>query len=282
MSMGSFTNWVKTVFFLGLLTGLMLWVGSFWGEQGLFFALIFVFVMNFISFFFSDKIVLAMYGAKPLPNSHWLAQLVHEVALKAKIPTPKAYIISNPSPNAFATGRNPKHSAVACTEGILKILSREELKGVLAHEISHIKNRDTLIATIAATIAGVIMYISRMAQFGMMFGNRDSREGGNLISFLVLIILTPLIATIIQLAISRSREYLADATGALTIKDSKALARALQKIHSGIAAQPMRTGNKATASLFIDNPFKGEALMSLFSTHPPMELRVKKLNEMKF
>ncbi|MBN2420870.1 zinc metalloprotease HtpX [Candidatus Woesearchaeota archaeon] len=279
--MGSFTNWTKTVIFLGLLTALMLWVGSLWGQQGLLFALIFVFIMNFASYFFSDKIVLAMYGAKPLPKTHWLSQLVHEVALKAKIPTPKAYIISNPSPNAFATGRSPKHSAVACTEGILHILNKDELRGVIAHEISHIKNRDTLIATIAATIAGVIGYIAMMARWGAMFGGGRDRQGG-LLQLLVLAILTPIIATIIQLAISRSREFLADSTGAKTIHDSKSLASALKKIHAGIAHVPMRGGNKATASLFIDNPFRGEALMSLFSTHPDVTSRIKRLNEMKF
>lgn len=280
--MGTIINQFKTVLFLGLLTALMLWVGSIWGRTGLTYALVIVFLMNFLTYFFSDKIVLAMYGAKPVPNSHWLHKLVAEVAQKAKIPVPKVYIVQNPSPNAFATGRNPKHGAVACTEGILHILSKDELRGVIAHELSHVKNRDTLIATIAATIAGVIFYISRMAQFGMIFGNNDDRQGGNLLSLLVLIILTPLIATIIQLAISRSREYMADASGASTIKDSKSLASALRKIHAGIAQNPLRYGNRATASLFIDNPFKGEALMTLFSTHPPIEKRIQALNQLKF
>jgi len=280
--MGALTNWLKTAVLLGLLTGLLLGVGSLWGKQGLLFAFMFVLVMNFVTYFFSDKIVLKMQGAKPVPKSHWLYRLVQEVAQKAKIPMPKVYIIPNPSPNAFATGRSPKHAAVACTEGILSLLSKDELKGVIAHEISHVKNRDILIATIAAVIAGTISYVAQMAQWGLMFGNRDEKGGGNIIGTLLLIIITPLVAIIIQLAISRSREYLADASGASILKDSKSLASALKKIHAGIAINPMRTGNRATASLFIDNPFKGENLIALFSTHPPMELRLKRLNELKF
>lgn len=281
--MGGFTNSLKTVIFLGLLTGLLLWVGSLWGSQGLTFAIIFVVIMNSVTYFFSDKIVLAMYRAQPVQKSHWLYRLVQEVAQKAKIPMPNIYIIPNPSPNAFATGRSPKHAAVACTEGILSLLSKDELKGVLAHEISHVKNRDILIATVAATIAGVISYIGQMAQWGLMFGHgNNDRQGGNILGILVLAILTPLIALIIQLAISRSREYMADASGASILKDSKPLASALKKIHAGIASTPMRIGNRATASLFIDNPFRGETLVSLFSTHPSMEKRLQKLNELRF
>ncbi len=276
------TNGLKTVALLGLLTGLLLWVGSLWGAQGFTFALMFVFVMNFVTYFFSDKIVLKMQGAKPVAKSHWLYRLVQEVAQKAKIPMPSVYIIPNSSPNAFATGRNPKHAAVACTEGILSLLSKDELKGVIAHEISHVKNRDILIATIASVIAGTISYIAQMAQWGLMFGNRDQRGNGNIFGMLLLIIVTPLVAMIIQLAISRSREYLADASGASILKDSKSLASALKKIHAGIAVNPMRNGNKAMASLFIDNPFKGENLVALFSTHPPMEKRLQRLNEMRF
>ena len=195
---------------------------------------------------------------------------------------PKVYIIPNPSPNAFATGRSPNHAAVACTEGILRILSRSELKGVIAHEISHVKNRDILIATVAATIAGIISYVGMMARWGMMFGNNDNRQNGNIFGLIILAIVTPIAAMLIQLAISRSREYMADASGASILKDSKPLAEALKKIHAGISQVPMRTGNRAVSSLFIDNPFRGEALMNMFSTHPPMEERVKKLNAMKF
>lgn len=270
-------NQLKTVLFLGLLTGLLLWFGSLWGQSGFIFSLIVVFIMNFGTYFFSDKIVLSMYGAKPVANSHWLHQLVKEVAQKAGLPMPKVYIINQPTPNAFATGRNPNHAAVACTEGILQILSKEELRGVLAHELSHIKNRDTLIATVAATIAGVITFSARMAGFG--FGRSDDRNG-NILGFLFLIIVTPIVATMIQLAISRSREYLADATGASIIKDPKALATALQKISNGISKVPMQGGSQATASLFIANPFKGSTMLNLFSTHPPMEERVRRLNQM--
>ncbi len=283
--MGTFINQLKTVVLLGILTAILLFFGSFFGKQGLTIAIIFVALMNFVTYFFSDKIVLMMYGAQPVDKKHWLYSLVGEVAKKAGMPMPKVYIIPTPAPNAFATGRSPSHAAVACTEGILHILNKEELRGVLAHEISHVKNRDILIATIAATIAGVIAYLAQMAQWSLMFGRRDNNESrglGNLVGFIVLIILTPLIATLIQLAISRNREYQADASGARTIKDSKSLASALRKIHAGIAANPMRRGNRATASLFIDNPFRGEALISLFSTHPPMDERIKRLNEMKF
>ena len=282
--MGMLTNQFKTIVLLGLLTALLLWVGSFWGSQGLTIALIFVVLMNSVTYFFSDKLVLAMYRAKPLQKSHWLYHLVHEVAQKAKLPTPKVYIIPIPTPNAFATGRNPKHAAVACTEGILHTLSKNELRGVIAHEIAHVKNRDILIATIAATIAGVISYVGQMAQWGMMFGSRDSdsRGSGNIIGLLILAIITPLVALIIQLAISRSREYMADATGASIIKDPKSLAIALKKIHEGIAKHPLHHGNRATASLFIENPFKGERLIGLFSTHPDVNERIKRLNEMKF
>ena len=279
--MGTFTNQFKTVILLGLLTGLLLWVGSLWGAQGLTVALIFVLLMNGVTYFFSDKLVLAMYGAKPVPKNHWLHEMVAEVAKKAHLPVPKVYIIATQTPNAFATGRNPKHAAVACTEGILHTLTRNELRGVIAHEIAHVMNRDILIATIAAVIAGVISYVGQMAQWGLMFNSRDER-GGNILGFLVLAILTPIVALIIQLAISRTREYNADATGASIIKDPKSLATALKKIHAGIAANPLRHGNRATASLFIDNPFRGEAFINLLSTHPPMEERVKRLNEMKF
>lgn len=280
--MGTFSNWTKTVIFLGLLTALLLWIGSFWGKTGLTFAIIFVGLMNLGTYWFSDKIVLAMYRARPVTRKHAssLYELVEEVSKKAKIPMPKVYIIPGPTPNAFATGRNPKHAAVACTEGILALLEKEELKAVIAHEISHIKNRDTLIATIAATIAGVIAYIAQMMQWGLMFGSRDERQG-NILGLLALAILTPLIATIIQLAISRSREYLADSTGAKIIHNPKALASALHKIEAGIMHYPMRFGNRAAASLFIENPFRGEALINLFSTHPPTKERIRRLNEMK-
>jgi heat shock protein HtpX len=228
-----------------------------------------------------------MYRAKEAKESQYpeLHQMVREVAQLAKIPKPKVYIIPTPNPNAFATGRNPKNAVVACTEGILKLLHRDELKGVLAHEIAHIKNRDILIQTIAATIAGVISYVAMMARWAAIFGgfggDRDS-GGENILSFLVLAILAPIIALIIQLAISRSREYLADETGARTIHNPLALAAALEKLDKGVRNNPLRFGSQTTSSLFIVNPFSARGLATLFSTHPPMHERVKRLRKMRY
>jgi len=282
--MGRGTNQFKTAILLGVLTGLLLLVGQLLGgRQGLFVGLVFAGIMNFGSYWFSDKIVLFMYRAKPIgqKDDKELYKLVKEVADVAGLPMPKLYLIPTTSPNAFATGRNPKHAAVAVTEGILKLLNREELKGVIAHEMAHIKNRDILIATIAATIAGVISYIAVMAKWAALFGGsgRD-RDNGNIFELLVLAILTPLIATIIQLAISRSREYMADETGARTIHNSKALASALAKLEEGVKHDPLRFGNKAASSLFITNPFSAKGLITLFSTHPPMDERIKRLKEL--
>lgn len=275
-------NQIKTVLLLGALTGLMLLAGNLMGGRlGLTVALIFALLMNGVMYFFSDKIVLWMYKAKEVKdkNSH-LYKVIKEVSESANIPMPRVYIIEQNTPNAFATGRNFKNAAVACTTGILDLLDKEELKGVIAHEIAHIRNRDILITTIAATIAAVIVYLANMAQFAAIFGSSGDRERGstNVISLLVLAILTPLIATIIQLAISRSREYIADESGARIIKNPKALASALSKLERGNRINPLHIGNKATSSLFIVNPFRGEALLSLFSTHPPLNKRVEKLN----
>jgi heat shock protein HtpX len=223
-----------------------------------------------------------MYRAQPVKkaDAKELYEIVDEVRKKAGIPMPKVYIIPTHSPNAFATGRNPKHSAVACTEGILKLLTKDELKGVIAHEISHIKNRDTLIQVVAATIAGVISYLAMFARFAAMFGggrDRDSRG----FELLALAILTPIIALIIQLAISRSREYLADESAAKTLKDPNGLASALAKLQAGINHHPMRFGSPSTSNIFIANPFRGGGMLALFSTHPPMNERIKKLKEIK-
>ena len=275
-------NQIKTVVLLGLLTGILLWIGSFFGQSGLLFALILAIVINFGSFYYSDKIVLRMYRAKELNKSHWLYKMVKELAKDYNLPKPKVYIVPSNTPNAFAVGRNPKHSAVAFNQGIINLLSKEELKGVTAHELSHIKNRDTLIATIAATIAGVITYIAFFARFAAIFGGMRNRNSGNMFELLFLAILTPIIATIIQLAISRSREYLADHSGAKLIKNGNSLANALEKLESSNKRHPMMFGNKATASLFIVNPFSGRNLIKLFSTHPPMNERVKRLKAMKF
>jgi len=281
----SIKNQVKTAVLLALLTALLLWVGSLFGRTGLVFAAIFVGLMNIGSYWFSDKIVLWMYRAKEAKQSEYpkLYKVVKEVCKLSGLPMPKVYVIPNNSPNAMATGRNPSHAAVAATEGILKILSEEELKGVIAHEFSHIKNRDILISTIVGTIAGVISYIGAMTRWSAIFGGgRDDNRGSNLIGLLVLGIITPLVAALIQLAISRSREYLADETGAKTVKNGDALADALEKIEKNVDINPMRFGTTATAHLFISSPFRGQAFLSLFLTHPPTKERTRRLRDMKF
>lgn len=278
-------NYVKTALLLGALTGLLLVVGRLLGgATGLTIAIIFSVIMNFGALFVADKLVLAMYRAYEAKGAEYkgLREMVGDIAEKAGLPKPRVYIIPSENPNAFATGRSPKHAVVAVTQGILKLLSKEELKGVLAHELSHIKNRDMLIATVAATIAGVISYLAYMARFAAMFGggSRDSRDSGGIFGLLALAILTPIIAIILQLAISRSREYLADESGARTIKNPKALASALAKLEAASKIVPMRHGNPTTSSLFIVNPFTARNLFALFSTHPPIEKRIAKLNSL--
>jgi len=244
--------------------------------------------MNFSAYWWSDKIVLAMYRAKPVTKNQApkLYKIVKEVSQMAKVPMPKIYIIPTMHSNAFATGRSPKHAAIACTLGILNLLNEKELKGVIAHEISHIKNRDILISSIAATIAGVISYIAMIARWTAIFGGfggRD-RDGGNIFELLVLAIVTPIIATLIQLAISRSREYLADESAARILKDGSGLASALAKLSADIKQKPLRamSTTESTAHLFIANPFRGGGLVTLFMTHPPIEKRIARLKELKF
>ncbi|MEM4267745.1 MAG: zinc metalloprotease HtpX [Candidatus Woesearchaeota archaeon] len=275
-------NRIKTVLLLGVLTGVLLFVGNLFGPGGLVIAFIIVLLMNGISYFFSHKIVLWMYKAKPASEQEHkkLHKMVEEVAHLAKIPKPQVYIIPSPQPNAFATGRNPKNGIVACTEGILSLLSEDELKGVIAHEISHIKNRDILIQTIAAMIAGIIGFAASMARWGAIFGGFGDDDGPGLLEILVLAILMPIIATLLQLAISRSREYLADETGARIIKNPEALALALEKLERGVENTPMHLGSPTTSSLFVANPFSASGLLSFLSTHPPMEKRIKKLRNM--
>jgi heat shock protein HtpX len=278
-------NQLKTVALLGGLTGLLLLVGTLvGGAQGLTMAFILATLMNVGSYWFSDKIVLAMYRAKAVNEKEEprLYRIVKEVSNAANLPMPKVYIIPSDSPNAFATGRNPKHAAVAATQGIMKLLSDAELKGVIAHETGHIKNRDILIQTIAATIAGVISYAAFMARWAAIFGGaggRDSR-GNGAIELIVLAVITPLIAMIIQLAISRSREYLADEAGARIIGNPLPLASALEKLEHGVKTNPLRLGSEATSSLFIVNPFSGKGIINLLSTHPPLHERVKRLKSM--
>ncbi len=279
-------NQVKSVILLGLLTGLLLVVGRLiGGPTGLFIALAFSILMNFGAYWFSDKIVLAMYKAKPADKASYpeLHRIVEAVSAAANIPKPKVFIIPSQAANAFATGRSPKHASVACTEGIMKLLSDKELKGVIAHEVSHVKNRDILITTIAATIAGVISFLAQMAQFAAIFGgSRDDNRGNNALALLAFAIITPIIALVLQLALSRSREFLADSSGAQTIKDSEPLASALSKLDSSAKVHKLGLGNESTASLFIVNPFKGNAMLTLLSTHPPLEERIRRLKSMKF
>lgn len=273
-------NQIKTVLLLGALTGLLLVIGAFLGgETGIIIAFSFAVLMNVVTYWFSDKIVLKLYRAKPIEGKHFVKDIVEDVAEKANIPTPRIYITPMKTPNAFATGRNPKHAVVAVTEGLLKLLDKKEIKGVLAHEIAHIKNRDMLISTIAAVLAGAISMIAFIARWGALFGGVGDRD--NIVGLLVLAILTPFIALIIRLAISRSREYLADATAAKTIKESEGLQSALKKIHAAAIHFPLR-GNGVTSHLFIINPFRAHAFLKLFSTHPPVEERIKRLQNLKF
>ena len=281
------SNMLKTTLFLGLLTGLFIAVGGLLGGRGgMMMAFVLALVMNFVSYWFSDKIVLKMYGAQPLGESE--APLVHRIvrglATRAGIPMPKLYLLPSEAPNAFATGRNPQHAAVAVTHGILRIMDETELEGVLAHELSHVLNRDILISTIAATIAGAISMIANMAQWGLMFGGSrqdDEGRGTNPIALILTVILAPLAAMIIQMAVSRSREYQADASGAKLTHNPLALASALGKLGQASRMVPMNA-NPATAHLFIVNPLSGRSLQSLFATHPPLEDRIARLRSMRF
>jgi heat shock protein HtpX len=278
-------NQVKTVLLLGVLAALMLGVGGLLGGRtGLTVALVLAVGINAVTYFFSDKIVLMMYGAREAPKKDYpaLHKMVEELAKAAHIPKPRVFIVPTQTPNAFATGRNPNNAVVAATEGILTLLSERELRAVISHEISHVTNRDILITTIAATIAAVINYAASMARYATLYnGNRDRQGNGSVIALLVMTILTPIVAIVIQLAISRAREFQADESGAHLGKDPHALASALEKISSGVARNPLRRGNPATSSLFIINPFAGNFFVNLLSTHPPTAERVKRLKEMK-
>jgi heat shock protein HtpX len=269
-------NGVKTVLLLGALSGLLLVIGELaGGSQGLVIAFAFAVVMNIGSYWFSDKIVLRMYQAKEVGAEHPLYQSVARLAQRGGLPMPKVYIIPDSSPNAFATGRNPSHAAVAATEGIIQVLSADELEGVMAHELAHVKNRDILISSVAATIAAAIMMFARMAMF--MGGSRDDREGGsNPIVLLAMLILAPIAAFFVQMAISRSREFAADATGAQIAGNPYGLANALRKIEAVAKRVPLEA-NPATAHMFIIKPFTGGGISALFSSHPPTEARVRAL-----
>lgn len=278
------TSMFKTTFLLGLLTGvLMLLGGVLGGRQGLVIALIFAAAMNFFSYWFSDKMVLAAYGAKPLDanSSPELYSIVSELAHSAGIPTPRLYMIDSDTPNAFATGRSPSHAAVAVTRGIMRICNREELKGVIGHELSHVINRDILISSIAATIAGAIMMIGTMIRWGAIFGmgQRDDSSRGGLLGLIAAAIFAPIAAAMIQMAVSRTREYQADASGAKLVGNPLALASALRKLEMANERMPLDAG-QATAHLFIVNPLSGQGFSRLFSTHPPLEERIRRLESL--
>ena len=275
-------NGIKTALLLGLLSAVLLAIGELLGgANGLVIAFILAAVMNLVSYWFSDKIVLRMYRAQPVGPEHPLYRIVERLTMRASLPMPKVYIIPEASPNAFATGRNPSHAAVAATEGILRILTEQELEGVIAHELAHVKHRDILISSVAATIAAAIMMTARMAHFAALFGGyggrgEDRERGSNPIALLAMIILAPLAAMLIQMAISRSREFAADAGGAAIAGNPYGLADALRKIDAASKQVPL-DANPATAHMFIVKPFSGAGLASLFSSHPPTDARIRAL-----
>lgn len=278
-------NTLKTMMLMVTLTVMFVALGGLLGgRSGMTFALIFAFGMNFITYWFSDKIVLKMYRARQVTEAEApeLYGIVRRLAQRAELPMPKVYIIDQDQPNAFATGRNPNNGAVAVTTGIMRILSREELEGVIGHELAHIKHRDILVSTIAAAIAGAISYLAQMAQWAMIFGSHRDDEGeGNPIVAIVMMIVAPIAAMLVQMAISRSREYGADEGGARIAGDPLYLAGALRKLEIAAQKIPM-DANPATSHMFIVNPLSGGALMKLFSTHPPVEERIARLKAMRF
>jgi heat shock protein HtpX len=284
-----FSNTMRTTLLLGVMTVLIILIGrALGGQQGMILAFFMAGIMNIGSYWFSDKIVLAMYRAQEVaPQEHpEIHQMIMELTQQAGLPKPRIFLIDDDSPNAFATGRNPEHAVVAVTSGILRILSRQELKGVLAHELAHVKNRDILIGSIAATMAGAIMILANMARWAAIFGgSRDSEEGeggGGIIGLVVLTVIAPIAAMLIQMAISRSREYLADSTGAHFSGNPLGLAGALEKLQIASQRIPMEDPKPATAHMFIVNPLSGRSLLNLFSTHPPIEERIARLRSMRY
>ncbi|WP_024336473.1 zinc metalloprotease HtpX [Desulfotignum balticum] len=274
-------NHIKTVFLLTAMTGLFLVLGyALGGQSGMVIALIIALVMNFFSYWQSHTIVLKMYRAQPVDRSQapGLHDTVARLAQRAGLPMPKLYVIPQEAPNAFATGRDPEHGVVAVTEGLLRLMNQEELEGVLAHELGHIKNRDILISTIVATLAGAIMFVASMARFSAFFGGRDNEEGGlGFVGVMVMSILAPMAAMVVQMAVSRSREYLADATAAQVTGRPQGLASALNKLGEYTRRGAAVNANPSTAHMFIVNPLSGRQFASLFSTHPPLEERIRRL-----
>ena len=275
-------NQIRTTLLLAVMTGLILWIGQMLGgRQGMIIALVFAAGMNFFSYWYSDKLVLRMYRASEVSPAQApeLYDTVQGLARQAGLPMPRVFVIPQPTPNAFATGRNPQHAVVAVTKGLLKIMDRDELAGVLSHELAHVKNRDILIGSIAATMAGAVMLLASMARWSAIFGGiggRDDDSGGGIIGLIALSVLAPMAAMVIQMAISRSREYLADATGAGFAGSPAGLANALEKLGTYSKKLPM-DANPATAHMFIVNPLAGRKLTNLFSTHPPLEERIARL-----
>ncbi len=277
-------SFLKTTFLLGVMTGLLMLIGGLLGGRGgIELAFVFAAVLNFGSYWFSDKIVLKAYGAQPLDasNAPELYSIVNELAHSAGIPMPRLYMIDSDTPNAFATGRNPQHAAVAVTRGIMRICDREEVKGVLGHELSHVINRDILTSSIAATLAGAIMMLASWVRWGAIFGlgRGDEDEGGGILGLIVIGVLAPIAATLIQLAISRTREYQADASGARLTHNPLYLANALRKLEASNERMPL-DASPATAHLFIVNPLSAQGIARLFSTHPPIEERIRRLEHM--
>jgi len=274
-------NTMRTVMLMTLLTLVLVGAGGALGGQGgALFALVMAGVMNLGSYWFSDKIVVKMYRGEETQSGQ-LYDVVSELCQQNNLTMPKVYLLPQPTPNAFATGRNPQHAVVAATQGIMQILSREELKGVMAHELAHVQNRDILIGSIAATFAGAISYLAHMAQWAMIFGGRDD-EDSNPIAMIAMMILAPIAAMLVQMAISRSREYGADAKGAKYCGNPHSLSSALRKLEMSNQRMPMEKVNEATAHMFIVNPLKSGGMRALFSTHPPMEERIRRLEEMRF
>lgn len=275
-------NALKTAFFLGLLSAVLIVFGNaLGGRQGMVVALGVAAAMNFLSYWFSDKLVLAMHRAQPVAREQapQLYEILERLTGRTGLPMPKVYLLPEDAPNAFATGRNPQHAAVAVTQGILRLLNAEELEGVLAHELSHVKNRDILISSIAATLAAAIMVLAHMARWAAIFGmgSRDDREGPSPIALLATAVLAPIAATLIQLAVSRSREFQADESGAEMTRNPYGLANALQKLEDAGKRIPMLNAGPASSHLFIVKPFTGAALANLFSTHPPIRERIRRL-----
>lgn len=280
---GVMKNQIKTILLLGVLSAILIGFGAMLGRQWVAGFTILAMAMNLGAYFYSDRIVLRMHRARPVSEleAPRLYAMVRELAMRAEIPMPRLFVIPSPQPNAFATGRNPEHGVVAVTESIVQLLTERELRGVLAHEIGHIRNRDILVSTIAAAIAGAISFIANMLQFTAIFGGSGDDDAPNPIAALALAIVAPIAATLVQLGISRSREYLADETGAVLSGDPGALASALEKLEQAAHVVPPATAQPSTASLFIVNPFSGaRGLVSLFSTHPPMQERVRRLRDM--